>query len=410
VILVPRQAGKTTLMRPIVAERCITHPGHSVVMSAQLGKDSSDRWEDLVADIENGPLNRFTDAKRGKGSQVLRWPNQSKIEPFTPTKVGVHGKSPHLGLIDEYWAFDIIEMDEILTALRPSMITRRDRQMYNLSAAGDATSTALNSLIDECRAEFDSGAYTTTAYFEWSPPEDADPWDEATWEFHPGLDGLLTIEDLREEAKPQNNIPHAFMRSFLNITSRQRDATVIDLALWDELGTDDPPPPALSQVAYGYEVAADRTGASVWSAWRDEDGLMRLRRVETHPGADWLAPYMIDVLRTRSPGIVAADDGGETRVVTAEIARAGYQVASLTAREYVTAWTSLRGMVRDKIPTVRHDRSPALRNAIEHAATRRSGDQTAISRADSSGPVDALIAAMVAAYYADRITSKIQIF
>lgn len=410
IILLPRQSGKTTLMRPILTDRCITRPRTSVVMSAQLGKDSSDRWEDLVVDVEDGPLGRFVKILRGKGAQVLTWLNRSKIEPFTPTKKGVHGKSPNVGLIDEAWAFSKEDMGDVMVALNPAMITKRDRQLYIISAAGDATSTYLNELIDECRKDLDEGAYTTTAFFEWSPPEGADPYDEATWEFHPGLDGLITIEDLREEAKPTKNSHAAFLRSYMNITTRQREHTVIELDTFDALLTEATALPDADAVSFAYDVAIDRTAASVWAAWRDDAGIMQLRVGHTDEGADWLAGYLRAALDAGDIVHLAADDGGPARVVTDQLVRAGHTVQTLAGRDFATAWTSLKGEMTAATPTVAHDGSTALRAAVEVAAEKRMGDSTALSRSMSLGPIDPLLAATVAAWYADRLPSAVPIY
>lgn len=419
IILVPRQAGKTTLMRPILVDRCITRPRTSVVMSAQLGKDSSDRWEDLVADIEDGVFGRYVDVKRGKGDQKCLWPNRSKIEPFTPTKKGVHGKSPNAGLIDEAWAFPKEHMDEVLTALNPSMVTKRDRQLFIISAAGDATSTYLEEQMEIGRAATQD-PNSTTAYFEWSADVDADPYDPQTWEYHPGLDGLITLDDLREESKPEKNTHANWLRSYLNRWTKAT-STILDLDAWDALGADDLTPPrnpddtpAFEQIAFGYDVAIDRTSAAVWAAWRDDDNVMNLAVYEYRPGADWLPEFLVSLHRDGALNI-GADDGGPARIVTDQVRRAGVPVQTLPGRDAGTAWGSIKAAVKDstkpKAPTrLRHDRSPALRTALEYAAEQRRGDIASLSRVGSLAPIDPAIAASTAAWFADRIDTSVPIF
>src|SRR5690606_19785274 len=135
------------------------------------------------------------------------------------------------------------------------------------SAAGSADSEWWNELVELGRRSVNDPR-SRVAYFEHSADPEADPYDPATWEFHPGLEGLITIDDLAEESKPENNKHADFLRGFLNTSTRTRDHTVIDLERFDSLAGDQETPDP-SRVAYGYDVAIDRTAASVWTAWRD---------------------------------------------------------------------------------------------------------------------------------------------
>lgn len=402
VIVVPRQAGKTTLMRSILTDRCITRAGTSVVMSAQLGKDSSDRWEDLVQDVEDGPLGAFVSVKRGKGDQRCIWPNRSKIEPFTPTKKGVHGKSPHVGLLDEVWAFSKEDMDEVLTALNPAMVTKRDRQLFIISAAGDATSTYLNELIDACRA-VPAGQRAEIAYFEWSADEDADPYDPETWEFHPGLDGLITLEDLAVESKPENNSHANWLRSYLNrrIVS---SSTILDLDAFDALAGDQEQP-AADAVAYAFDVAIDRTSASIWASWRDDAGRLNLRVFKTGPGVDWLEAEIRDLLAAGR--VVGADDGGPNRLTIDRLTRAGLPIQTLSGRDAATAWTALKAAIKAGPAALVHDGEPALHDALAVAAEKRVADAVMLDRRNSLGAIDPALAASTAAWYADHLLTSI---
>src|SRR5690606_32912991 len=198
------------------------------------------------------------------------------------------------------------------------------------------------------------------AYFEHSMDPDADPYDPASWEFHPGLDGLISLEDLAAEADPKKNTHADFLRGFMNVPTKVRDVTVLDLDAWADLAGDlTTPEPA--QIAYAYDVAIDRSGASVWQAWRDARGRLNLAVLETRPGADWLPDFVGNLAATGAH--VAADDGG-----------------------------------------------PALATALEAAVERYGGDAKWLSRRRSLGPMDPLIAAIVAAWTADRLVSTAQIW
>lgn len=405
VVSLPRQTGKTTLMRPVFVERTLSGSGVEAYMTAQHGKDAGKRWEQLVADVETSPLlGSFVTVKRGKGDQACMFPNGSYIAPFAPGPKSLHGYTPPIVMVDEGWAFSAEDGADLMKAIRPAQITRTDRQLWIISAAGDASSEWWEQLTAAGRASVDD-PLSTMAYFEWSMDPDADPYDPASWDFHPGLDGLITKDDLREEAKPENNSHGDFLRGFMNISTKVRTNTVVNLATWDDLKAEQTRPD-LSQVAFAYDVAVDRSSASVWAAWRDADGTLQLHVHERKDGAAWLPGFVAGLLDDGL--LVAADDGGPARGVTKELQRLGYRVETLTGRDLTTAWANFKGAVEDR--ALQHDGSPALRAALEVAVERTAGDMLAPSRRHSLGPIDPAMAATVAAWFADHAGSPVQIF
>lgn len=405
----PRQVGKTTLFRPIVLERCLTTPSLSAFMTAQLGKDAGERWEDLVDDFEaqGSPFAQFVDVKRGKGAQRCTFPNGSFVAPFAPVRDGLHGESPDLVGIDEAWAHSEEAGRDIMRAVRPAMITRTARQVWIFSAAGTAASEWWNDLVEAGRASVDDPA-STIAYFEHSMDPDADPYDPASWEFHPGLDGLITLDDLAEEAKPENNTHADFLRGFMNIPTKHRDTTVLDLEAWDDLAGEQEAPDLAGLVA-GYDVAIDSTSASVWTAWRTETGQLNLHVLETREGTDWLPEFLRQLHEAGC--ILAADDGGPTRVVTAQLRRAGVPVKTMNGQEASTAWTEFKNLAAAGTPeTFCHDGSTALHEAIEVATEAHVGDAVRLSRRKSLGPIDPLIAAVAATWATGTISTEPPIY
>lgn len=401
----PRQVGKTTLLRPVFLDRCLMTPNTAAFMTAQLGKYASERWEDLVDDYEQSVFAEFVNIKRGKGDQKCIFPNESSIAPFPPQRDALHGESPDLVAVDEGWAFSEEEGRDLTRAYRPAMITRTRRQVWVLSAAGTAESEWWESLVEAGRESVED-PNSTIAYFEHSADPDADPYDPTTWEFHPGLDGLITINELREEAKPENNTHADFLRGFMNISTKQRDKTVLDLDKWDDLDTD-LTPPSLDQVALAYDVAIDRSSASIWAAWLDEDGNTCLHVMETRPEIDWLVPH-IKVLYANGLTGIAADDGGPARMITEQLSRDGIEVTTTNGRDTATAWDEFKSLV--EVERIRHDGSPALREGFEVAVERYRGESVFLSRRHSLGPIDAPLAAVTAAWYAHSRSRGIQIF
>jgi len=405
IIAEPRQVGKTTLLRPVVLDRCLMRPRSSVFMTAQNGKYASARWADLIDDLDGTAFARFAEIKRGKGSEVLTWPNGSKVAPFPPTRDGLHGEYPDLVVTDEGWAFSAEGWLNLQRAVRPAQQTRRARQQWVMSAAGAADSEAWDELVEIGRASVDDPT-SDTAYFEHSMDPDADPYDPAAWDFHPGLDGLITLDDLANEAKPENNTHADFLRGFMNISTKVRDHTVIDLGLFATLAAPLAPPPPSERV-YAFDVAIDRTAASVWSAWTGEDGHTELRVVESREGDTWLPDFLTDLAHTHGV-TVHAYAGGPAAVHVDALTRDGVPVEVLAGAERATAWEAFKGAVSTK--ALRHDGSPALRAGFQSAVERTDDDGARLSRRRSLGPIDAPLAAVTARWYADRATPTIQVF
>lgn len=404
IVSLPRQTGKTTLMRPICLERTLSRPGVQVFTTAQSGKDASARWEDLVADLSTSAVFRSMLAiKRGKGDQRATMPNGSFIAPFTPDKESLHGYSPELVFVDEGWAFDGVQGADLMKAIRPAQITKRDRQLYVASAAGDVTSEWWTELMRIGRESLDDPT-SPIAFFDWSMDPSLDPDDPASWEFHPGLDGLITIEDLAAEHRA--NAPADFLRGFMNVPTTTSAGAVVDVAEWDTRARSELEQPDPSRLAVAYDVALDRSSASVWSAWLDDAGTLHLHVVRTAPDVGWLAPYLGAFISKHRPAVVAADDGGPARMVTDQLRRAGHRIETLAGRDYGTAWTEFKTAVPDLV----HDGTPALRDGLVATVERRVGEQLGPSRHHSARPVDAVIAAMVAAWHATRIPTSIPIY
>lgn len=410
VISLPRQTGKTTMQRPIFIDRALSKADQQIFMTAQMGKDSTARWNDLIEDLEESKaFGHYARVLRSKGSERCQFPNGSFISPFAPGKKSLHGYSPPLVSIDEGWAFDKDTGADLLKAIRPAQITKTDRQLIIMSAAGEQDSVWWNELVAAGRdATLDPDS--KTAYFEWSADPDLDPMDPETWAFHPGLDGLITIDDLLEEAKPENNSHGDFLRGYMNRSTDQVDNAVLDLEKWIQTTRSYDEPRAMSTIHLSFDVAIDRTAASVYGAWLDSDNLKHVVLVETREGADWLTPYLSELLEKTPPASLSADDGGATRLAIDELERLGHQVHTLDGSESSTAWIAFKAAANAQAPAMFHDNNQAIVQAIKVAVEARRGDTVVLSQTRSLGPIDSLRAAYVAAWQVDRMAPNLQVW
>lgn len=408
IVTVPRQAGKTTLLRAVALERGVSAPRRLIFSTAQTGKDARERWKDMVSAVESSPLGSRVTVRRGAGAESLILPNGSEVRTFAPVPKALHGYTPHMVALDEVWAFDAAQGEDLDAAIHPAQVTLADRQRWYISTAGTSESAYLRALVDAGRAAVDDPT-SRIAYFEWAAGEEFDTYDEAGWLFHPALGHTIGIEDLRAAAQTVSR--GNFERSYLNRWT-VTDETVLDMDRWAEQGEDADTERELAEgraFGYGYSVAADRSSASIWGAYRDEAGHRHYRVVLTKPGSGWLATAVTELHRARPDATIGANGAGPARHITDELKRDGVQVRELTAGEYATACEGFVSAFEND--RSHHDRSAALTSALRAAKTRPMGDGGwAWSHKHSTGPIDPVEAATVAGWLADRADTPIQIF
>ena len=397
VVTVPRQSGKTTLLRAVAMVRAMSRPRHEVVYTAQTGKDARKQWRAWCSAITEppSPFAGVAHLRRSQGSEALTLPNSSSVAPFTPAPKSLHGSSPPTVFVDEAWSFDEELAVDLMGAITPAQITLLDRQLWIVSTMGDARSTWWNGLVEQGRASVDD-PNATMAYFEWSAdPVRAglDPYGVDTLQFHPALGHTQTVDSLLETAHNGSTPPGEWLRAFLNLQAAV-DTTVVDLATFDELqdSAHDLDP---TEAVVSYAVARDRSGATVYGAHpHPTTGRPCLHFIRTGPGASWLVDAVAQ-LHKRAREVVV-DDSGHTRPITRALAARGVHPRKLTPGEWATASTALLGDVADS--TMHHDGATELRDALQVAATSPLAGGIAFSDKRSRGNTDALRAATVAAF------------
>lgn len=399
VVTVPRQSGKTTLMRAVALERCISLPDLPAFYTAQTGKDARDRWNDLVKQVNRSPFKTKVQVRRAAGQERLVLPNGSEFRCFAPTPSSLHGYTPPLVMLDEAFAHDEVSGNDLMGAIGPAQITLPHRQLWIVSTAGTAASGFLNKWVEAGRAKADRVALIDYG----AGPEVIDPFDrEAWWTFHPGLGHLCGEDDIAAQA---THLPRSeFERAYLNRTTVTESLTIPPDA-WAALGSgyrgnpEQTPPAADAPLVLAYDVAHDRSAACITAHWH-AGGRRNVRVVDYAPGAAWVAGKVADYRARWNVRRIAADDGGPTREVTDELARLHVQVDTTNSREFATAWGFLMRHIADA--TLLHDASQALATAASAVVTRPMGDGQAPSRRNSAADVSPLVAAMVGDYYLSR--------
>lgn len=397
IITTPRQVGKTTFYGAAQTQKCIMQPNRQAFYTAQTGKDARARWKDLVKLLtsKDSPLRRDITVRLSAGDPQILFSNGSTIAPFAPTPESLHGYTPHDVGIDEGFAFDEAQGDELLGAVGPAQQNVKDRQLVIFSTAGNADSTWLRKLIERARASVDDPG-AGIAFLEFSMPVGVDMWDPESWKFHPGLGHLFDLDDLAQLAADHRDKPQVWLRAFMNTWSEEADEPPIlspeQIEAVQTVQT--PPAGGLANVCLAYEAAHDRSRAAIAAAWIDPStGKPAIRIAERLSEVRDLAPAIAAQV-SRGPKHWGADDAGPTRDTTDQLRVDGLEPEVLGARDFATATDAFIARVKDK--QISLDSDPYLEQAIADAVLRTMGQGVALDRWKSRGPIPELIAAVVA--------------
>ncbi|MFE4078214.1 hypothetical protein [Paenarthrobacter sp. YIM B13468] len=393
VLTVPRQSGKSLLIRTVLTARALTMPKRKSFSTAQTGKDSAERWRDLIDAIAASKFGNTIHVRRAADSPRITFHNGSRIAPFVPNEESLHGYTFSDLVMDECFSFDELLGNGILGAAIPAMQTMKDRQTWLISTKGTPKSTFLNEWIKRGRLSLQEEE-PSIALFEWALPDGVDASDASLWDFHPGLQGQLIAKDDIAQAQVQMS-KGEWERSYMNRQTVVFES-VLDTKKWAQsygtLGT-----PQRRSVGIGWEVAYDKSSAAIVAAYKDADKIS-LKVIRTGAGIGWL-PEALKQIKDSYPMDIAADKYPMNQMISDAFHADHYgaELRLLKADEYKTAGVYFKSLLDDG--KLQHDGHVALRDAISTAATRRMGEGWVFSH-ERSEP------ALIAAVNAVRIVTE----
>ncbi|MET8603075.1 phage terminase large subunit family protein [Streptomyces rubiginosohelvolus] len=401
VLTVQRRAGKTTLLQPVMAHRGITVKRAGLWVTAQQRQDAADTWADTADAVEDSPLRRVVKRRSANGQECLRFTSTgAKLRVFNAlSRVALHGKNSDVVFIDEAFAFTAEQGDVILQAAVPTMATRPGAQLWIVSTAGTAASTWLRDLVKKGRAQAGGPRF---AYFEWSIPEDTEDLTDLDVyaAHHPAIGHTISLDALADARSTMK--AHEFARAYGNFWVSS-DEWAISPVVWDAARTRAPFLPGLP-IAFGAEVAADRSGGIICAAGTLADGRTGVEVVEHRGGIGWMAPRLLELSARHRPAAVVIDPGSPAgpvhRAIAEQRKRRGQWVplAEFGTPELLDANTEfLDGLTGGTLAHRSHERLDA---AVRAMGTRMVREQVVFSRLvaeDGTSPAPAL-AAMLAAH------------
>ncbi|MCW6010327.1 hypothetical protein K1W54_38130 [Micromonospora sp. CPCC 205371] len=419
--LVPRQAGKTTVILSVKTHRALAFPKEvrrharhqrgrqRILYAAQKRIDARDKFvDDHLPILKASPLaSRFT-SREGQGKEAILWDTGALDAITSNTEDAAHGKWLDLGVEDEFFHAEDARLEQ---AFSPAMLTRWSAQHWRVSTEGTEKSAYLADKVDigrEAAAAANAGEQTTICYFEWSNLDD--PYDDpATWlscmpALCPNEDGpcecspywrhTVTLATIRAElAKMQKDIP-GFERAYLNRRRGQKPPPDPNLPTAQEwsgsvLVREQP----TEKLAFGIELHMERRFGAIVAVWLNEDGVRRhMRVIEFLPGIDWVPGRAAELNERWEPLAWGMGLGGPCGTLLTPLKEAGIKapeagedfawgmLATPTSRQLAAGCglvvDGIRGTTVDGVhkPTLFHEDQKALNDAFGDARTRPSGD------------------------------------
>lgn len=396
VVSVPRQSGKTTLLRAIGAHRCLVN-GRDVFYTAQTGKDARARWADLVLALETSPLKHRVTVRRAAGQERVIFPGGSSFRAFAPTPESLHGYTPPTVMLDEAFAHDARTGELLMGAIDPAQLTIVDKQLLIVSTMGTAESTFLADWIAK-----GLGGSPRVALCLWAATDGQDPFSRDTIRaIHPAVGFPINGKVIEPDdilAAAESNSRAEYERAYLNRATLLASVT-ISPELWRPLHRPGVKVPDTRDAVLSYAVAHNSSAACIVATWRI-DGRPHHKVVVAAAGAAWLPAAVVDLVERGKWRAVAALDRAPTTQATDAIVRAGHEVTTVSGRDFVDATDAQ--LQRIKTGRMTHDGSAQLGNAFAGVALRETDDGVVFSQRLSVGDSSPAIAATVGAWVLDH--------
>ncbi|HEY9416205.1 MAG TPA: hypothetical protein VIQ30_15705 [Pseudonocardia sp.] len=428
VITVPRQAGKTTLKIPLYTHRMQNTRRGEFWMTAQNGQKAVKRWSVASQSMLDIPeLNPNLKQWVSNSNWKLLWKDTGSILiPFAPNDENMHGESPEMVDVDEWWAFDLLAADGLEASYQPGFLTKNG-QAIKTSTMGTEQSAGLNRDVKSGRAAVEMDRRSGIAYFEWSIEDEPfgiplgelpdDLLIEACLAIHPaiGFHPVAPADKMREHIRKQLRRPGdgedrglsrpEYIRAYGNrLQSSTGGWEVISQPAWVAAMASKPIPPRVP-VGFGFEVDPDGREGAIAAFWRGPDGRGVGEILKVQPGVGWVQSDVVAFLE-RWPNYVniAVQNAGPARHVADKLIAGGLDVLRMPQTDFSAACAQFHAEVTARGGAkLRHIGQAALNTSVEHATKRRTGPTGAWAwRIDPDVPITSLVAMTAAMWAADH--------
>lgn len=397
-ILVPRQNGKGGILEARELAGLFLFNDRLIIHSAHLFDTSIEAFLRMEALIEETPefSRRVKTISRSHGHEGIVLMNGQRLRYRSRTKGGGRGFTCDLLVLDE--AMDLPEAT--LGAVIPTLSSRPKPQIWYAGSAVDQTVHENGMALSRLRQKA-IDREPRIAYFEWSLDAD-DPAkvpvevarDPEAWAVvNPALDIRITPEYIADERGSLDS--RTFNVERLGVgdwPAPNDDGAVISVAQWNDLI--DAQSKLADPVAFAFDVAPDRSCASVSAAGRRADGNYHVETVQRGAGTGWVVDRLVELLASHPNVGIFYDGYSPSGSMLHELEEKGVEAVSVTAKEHAQACGLIYDMVDQK--RIRHLGTRDLLDALRGAARRPYGDAWAWSRKSSTVDISPLVGATLA--------------
>lgn len=277
VVTVPRQAGKTDAEGSVADQHCLWNRRQFVRITMQDGK-TADEWmrEQHFPSLEEAVIfrGRYRESRRA-GAHGPHWTSsRSSFTTFPPVRTALHSKQSDLVFVDEAWAHSAATGRDLKQAIRPTMNTRPNAQLWIVSTAGDDSSAYFDEYVARGLASL-GDPNSRVCFIDYGIPEGADAEDiDVIAAHHPAYGYTITrrsLADSYEEFRdPETGIVDVagWARAYGNRASSVREF-IFPGSVWTDAGR--PRQPVPNRAGLGLDVTPDGHHFALAAGWRTND-------------------------------------------------------------------------------------------------------------------------------------------
>lgn len=335
-------------------------------------------------------------AKRYKvtGTRGIRAKDVAKPGSYfvqTGKEEALQGVTMSLCLADELHLWKT----ETYSAIVLGLSARKDGMLLGITTAGDEQSHLLKSLYERGRAAVDADD-ERFGFFVWEAPAHADVTDhDAIRAANPAV--ACGRKDVEQVAKDAANMPENSARRYVLNQFVSSSSSWLPSSMWKRL--DVAPLPHTDDVVF----AVDRTnnwGAATVTANVRHEGRIYTRVVASlpNPSLEWLEAICVD-LWSRYGGQGFVMEQANLRDLNARLREQGIKTEYLTQTQMQNACATVYSLISEG--AVVHGDDDLLKAQVPRGVAKNTGEGWRITRKDSIGDVDALLATIMGIYAAE---------
>jgi phage terminase large subunit-like protein len=389
-----RQNGKSTLAQLLAVYGLLMHePGPTVIGLASSSDQARIIYERVLYSIRANPwlAKRFKKATEHRGIHLADGSGTYHVKAARDK--AVQGITVSLGVVDE---LHIIPRG-LYSALTLGASTRKDGLIVGITTAGDANSETLLELYNTGgKAILGDPDLERFGFFEWSAPENCDLFDHnAIKAANPAVAcGRVPLDSVITDMKtiPEHEARRYRLNQFIaGVQASWLPGDFFARAIGDGIEN-------IDGAVLGVDLTKNFGHATISAAKRvGERYQTELVASLTEPTEEQVANLILDLYRNNRIIGIALDDRF-LHSLSRRLKNAGLPVWSLWSKEINTACATVYSMFANERVTHKNDPLLALQNPL--GMTRYFGESWQISRKESLGDIDALLATVFALYVA----------